>query len=163
MAYFLWKLGQSEFFLELMALHQHDEEKYRYSMTACLWSLDGAWEQLKAEYRECAGFEEWEQAAMAEMKADPVLRHLHDRRNAYTHSQPPYFDREEIERPLANPESAALGTRVRQHEDGTFVEISVTRRFSDTALRKALPHHIALLEGTSTQSVIDEVRPIDSR
>jgi hypothetical protein len=65
----------------LLGMQQaRSEAEFRASFNACIGSMNGAWDNLKAEGAALPDFPQWREAKWAEIEGDELLSYLHDAR-----------------------------------------------------------------------------------
>jgi len=82
------KFDEAAYFYNGMLAHRNNPVVFPYYLSAFVSALRSVTFYLQKQYAHEAGFQEWYAKKQEEMKADPVLRLLHDKRNTAVHIEP---------------------------------------------------------------------------
>jgi hypothetical protein len=82
------KFSEVAYFYNGMLTHRTDSVVFPFYLSAFVSALRSVTYYLQKQYAHDPKFEEWCATKQEEMKADPVLKILHDRRNTALHVEP---------------------------------------------------------------------------
>ncbi|MBI4304072.1 MAG: hypothetical protein HY665_07035 [Chloroflexi bacterium] len=79
------KLHEAKYFLDRMKEHQTDGVVFRYNLSAFVSAARSITLLMKKEFQARAGFTQWYEPKCEDMKADPMMKDLNNRRRTAIH------------------------------------------------------------------------------